>query len=76
VAGSITAGTSNFGIARLMPSGAFDTTFSGNGKANIDFGNSDFAYALARQPADGKYVLAGAAFISPSYDFALARILP
>jgi len=75
VAGFATGASPDFGIARLLPSGAFDTSFSGDGKLNIDFGEDDSAYGLATQPADGKYVLAGPASVS-LFDIGLARVLP
>jgi uncharacterized delta-60 repeat protein len=68
----------NFALVRLNPSGSFDTTFSGDGKVIIDFGGDDNSSALALQPLDGNYLLAGSTRATreqPS-DFALARVLP
>ena len=67
----------DFALVRLKPGGAFDTAFSGDGKVTISFGGSDLADALAVQPLDGKYVLAGYTdSIMHRNDFALARVLP
>jgi uncharacterized delta-60 repeat protein len=62
----------NFALARLNPSGAFDNTFSADGKVIIDFGGDDRGHVLVRQPSTGKYILGGSA----DGDFALARVLP
>lgn len=52
-------GTADFGAVRLNVNGAFDTTFSGDGRAIADFiGLDDYATSMAVQ-ADGKIVLAG-----------------
>ena len=69
------AGT-DFALARLNPAGVFDTTFSNDGKFTIEFGGYDFGGALALQPLDGKYVLAGSTGNGTQSDFALARVLP
>jgi len=67
----------SFGLARLNSNGSFDNTFSGNGRASIVIGSGgDLAHGLARQPSDGKYVLAGSSWITLGLDFALARVLP
>jgi hypothetical protein len=61
---------------RILPSGGFDTTFSGDGKV-IVVGINIYALAL---DADGKYMLGGVMSKSTisgfRNDFALARILP
>lgn len=67
-------GNLNYGLVRLNSGGGFDTTFSGDGKVVIDFGNDEFAGDLAVQ-ADGKYVLGGYTR-STQRDFAIARVLP
>jgi uncharacterized delta-60 repeat protein len=70
-------GIFDFAIVRLTPIGAFDKTFSVGGKAIVDFGGNDVAFAVVRQPSDGKYVLGGATLDSTGKgDFALARVLP
>ena len=67
----------DFALVRLNPGGAFDSTFSGDGKSTVDFGSDDLATALAVQPSDGKYVLGGVTpFDAAQADFALARVLP
>jgi len=63
----------------LNPNGSFDTSFSGDGKRLIGFcdGSLDEGNALARQPLDGKYVLAGSTrCFTGGADFAVARVLP
>jgi uncharacterized delta-60 repeat protein len=66
----------DFALVRLNSSGGFDTTFSGNGKATVDFGGDDYGRALALQTSDGKYVIGGFTADGTQRDFALARILP
>jgi uncharacterized delta-60 repeat protein len=67
------AGAGDFGIARLLPGGAPDNSFSGDGKATVDFGGSnDSAAAVALQP-DGKIVVAGT---TNAGGFLVARLLP
>lgn len=82
MAGYVTKGKNNFAIARLMPSGALDTSFSGDGKLDIQFGYDDIAYAVAAD-GDGRFVLAGRSkqtlATDPAtyqYYFAIARVLP
>jgi uncharacterized delta-60 repeat protein len=48
----------NIQVARLMPTGALDTTFGTGGKAPIDFGGDDFGASIARQP-NGRILVAG-----------------
>jgi uncharacterized delta-60 repeat protein len=67
------ASAGDFALVRLNAGGSFDTAFSGDGKATIDFGGFDFASALALQPLDGKYVVGGSTTDNIQYDFALAR---
>ncbi len=67
-------GVSDFAIARYMPSGALDTSFSGDGKQTTDFsGNADVANAVTIQ-TDGKIVVGGrTAPPTVGEDFAIAR---
>lgn len=70
-------GTDNdFALVRLKSGGGFDTTFSGDGKVLVDFGGDEIGYALAIQPSDGKYVLAGRTDDGTQRDIAVARVLP
>jgi uncharacterized delta-60 repeat protein len=48
----------DFGVVRLRPAGRLDRTFSGDGRATVDFGRSESARALALQ-RDGRVLLAG-----------------
>ena len=70
-------GSLDYALVRLNTNGSLDTTFSGNGKVTVDFGGGiDRGSALALQPSDGKYVVAGYTFDGAQTDFALARVLP
>ncbi len=52
-------GSAMMTITRLKPNGSLDTTFAGDGTANIDFGSlADVANGAVLQP-DGKIVVAG-----------------
>ncbi len=65
----------DFAVARLNGDGSLDTTFDGDGKRTISFGNrSDFGSSVAVQ-ADGK-ILVGGYSIQPTTgaDFAVARL--
>lgn len=67
----------DFAMLRLTPNGGLDATFSGDGRAIIDFGgNFDFAWIVALQTSDGKYVTGGYTHDGAQSDFALARVLP
>lgn len=73
VAGYSHSGTNtkvDFAAARYNPNGSLDSTFDGDGKVMISFGeNSDAALAVALQ-ADGKLILAG----SSNLNSALVRL--
>ena len=59
-------------VTRLLPDGALDPTFDGDGTATIDFGStSDIAAGVVLQP-DGKIVVAG--YTQASEDIAVARL--
>jgi uncharacterized delta-60 repeat protein len=61
VAGVKSGGTydnHDFGLIRYFPSGAIDTSFSGNGMQSTDFGGNDFANGMTIGP-DGKIVVVG-----------------
>src|SRR5262249_14601163 len=74
----------DFAVARLYGSGlqpgALDTSFNGNGKAVIAFGNgsndAERATSVTVQPDNGNIVVAGYATSTGSgYDFAIARLI-
>ncbi len=68
----------DFALARLLPNGPLDTSFSGDGRLTTDFsGGDDMALGVARQ-ADGKIVAVGSAYMGSNNqnDFAIARYLP
>jgi uncharacterized delta-60 repeat protein len=51
-------GDNKFALHRLLPNGAHDITFDGDGIAWLDFGGNDVGRALALQP-DGRILAAG-----------------
>ena len=68
-----------FAVARYLPDGTLDRTFSRDGRRSLDFGwGDDIAYAVAVQ-ADGKIVVAGRGsrnhYLTED-DFAFARFRP
>ncbi len=84
VGGSADGGSSDFAVARLLPSGALDPTFNplvtpstsnGSGRSRLSFGAADFLTAMALQ-ADGRIVLAGYtnAGSGPVQQVAVARL--
>ncbi len=65
-----------FAVARYLPNGTLDSTFSNDGRQTTAFGAGDHrAYAVALQP-DGKIVVAGDAIVNNEIDFAVARYKP
>jgi uncharacterized delta-60 repeat protein/uncharacterized repeat protein (TIGR01451 family) len=65
----------DFLVARFNPDGTPDATFSGDGEANVSFGKTDIATAVALQP-DGKIVVAGYTDAGGDNDFAVLRLNP
>jgi uncharacterized delta-60 repeat protein len=75
VVGLTTAGTDElFAIACYTDAGALDTSFSADGMATAVVGTAgiDTAYCVAIQD-DGKIVVAGSAWMTNAYDFAVVR---
>jgi uncharacterized delta-60 repeat protein len=76
-----TPGDADFAVVRLQEDGSLDTSFSGDGVAETDFGgHDDLGRALALR-SDGGIVVAGTSDqLSqddvPSRDFAVAQYLP
>ena len=72
----VVAGAANvdFGVIRLTPAGALDTTFGTGGKVMTDINGNDYAEAGALQ-ADGKIIVAGRGTGTGGVDFILARYL-
>ena len=70
-------GVQNFAVARYTSNGVLDTTFSGDGKNQIDFGSCcQSAYQVLLQ-SNGKIVTVGYANTESSdSDFLLARLNP
>jgi uncharacterized delta-60 repeat protein len=72
-----TAGFNRFAVARYLPDGTLDPTFSGDGKVMTDFTlglREESAEAVAIQP-DGRIVAAGFSYKN-RFRFAVARYLP
>jgi uncharacterized delta-60 repeat protein len=65
---------SNFALARYLPDGKLDKSFSKDGKARPNIGGSDSARDVAIQ-RDGRIVAVGAATPGPEPVFATARLL-
>jgi uncharacterized delta-60 repeat protein len=76
VAGETVAGNiGDFALARYLPNGSLDSSFSFDGKVATDFGGEDLVFGVALQ-ADGNIVAAGITFDSNDQgNFALARYL-
>jgi uncharacterized delta-60 repeat protein/uncharacterized repeat protein (TIGR01451 family) len=71
--GAVVSGGEDFALARYNTDGALDTTFSGDGRVNTDFGSANEQARGVALQGDGKIVVAGFAFVSGANDFALAR---
>lgn len=72
----VAGGIGDFALARYLPNGRLDTTFSGDGLVTTDFGTDDYDYARAvAVQSDGKIIAAGPSYNYPTdrYDVALAR---
>jgi uncharacterized delta-60 repeat protein len=70
-------GVQNFAVARYTSNGVLDTTFSGDGKNQIDFGDCCQSANEVLLQSDGKIVTVGYADTEDSdSDFLLARLNP
>ncbi len=70
-------GVQNFAVARYTSNGVLDTTFSGDGKNQIDFGDCCQSANKVLLQSDGKIVTVGYANTEDSdSDFLLARLNP
>jgi uncharacterized delta-60 repeat protein len=68
-------GAQNFAVARYTSNGILDTTFSGDGKTQIDFGNCCQGANKVLLQSDGKIVAVGGSNGESSEDdFLLARL--
>jgi uncharacterized delta-60 repeat protein len=70
--------TRNFGLVRLLPNGALDLSFDGDGIVISDFGGMETSYSVIVL-GDGRLVLAGSRgteLPNEIRDLALARYLP
>jgi uncharacterized delta-60 repeat protein len=76
VAGRPDASTNEIALARYLPNGTLDPTFSSDGKVTISFASGSRVSALAIQ-LNGRIVVAGwSSDASGTNDFVLARYLP
>jgi uncharacterized delta-60 repeat protein len=67
----------NFAVARYTSSGVIDTTFSGDGMTQIDFGNCCQGATKVLLQSNGKIITVGGSNgESPEDDFLLARLSP
>jgi uncharacterized delta-60 repeat protein len=66
----------DFGVVRLLPDGAPDPAFDGDGLATASFGGTEQGYSVVLLP-DGRIVLAGSRYTASQWvsDFALVRFL-
>jgi uncharacterized delta-60 repeat protein len=70
-------GVQNFAVARYTSSGVLDTTFSRDGKTQIDFGNCCQSATKVLLQSDGKIITVGGSNgESGDDDFLLARLNP
>ena len=70
-------GVQNFAVARYTSNGVLDTTFSRDGKTQIDFGNCCQSATKVLLQSDGKIITVGYANTEDSdSDFLLARLSP
>src|SRR5213083_2882047 len=68
-------GVQNFAVARYNSNGILDTTFSGDGKTQIDFGNCCQSATKVLLQSDGKIITVGGSNGESSEDdFLLARL--
>ena len=68
-------GGRDFALVRYNTNGSLDNTFSGDGRATLDFSSTDEVYDLALQ-SNGRIVAAGYTVGFGSGAFAVARFLP
>jgi len=72
---TVSGGSENFAVARYNSSGVLDTTFSGDGKAQIDFGSCCQSANEVLLQSDGKIVTVGFPDSESSdSDFVVARL--
>ncbi len=70
-------GVQNFAVARYTANGILDTTFSGDGRTQIDFGNCCQSAMKVLLQSDGKIITVGGSNGESSEDdFLLARLSP
>ena len=67
-----TGSNSDFAVLRYNTDGSLDPTFSGDGVAATNIGDSDQAQSVAIQ-SDGKIIVTGHAYVGNTWDFAVVR---
>ena len=75
VAGYSLTGQTNLAVARFLPNGMPDTSFSRDGQVTTDLGGTDYAFDVAIHP-DGGIVVAGERDTATGSRAALVRYLP
>ena len=74
IAGVANNGAGNdFAVARLNADGSLDTSFASGGRALIDFGGNDSAFAVTVDAA-GRIIVAGSSDTGTGAEFAVARL--
>ncbi|MGE3842572.1 MAG: hypothetical protein AB7I50_13385 [Vicinamibacterales bacterium] len=66
----------DFGVARLLPDGALDSSFHNAGRLLVDMGGDERSRALAFDPATGTAVVVGTTTTNGVQRFAMARLIP
>lgn len=72
---TLTASNRDLALARYLPTGALDTSFSGDGKVSLPIGTGDDEAAAIAIQSDGKIVVAGYAADGSQHDVLVARFL-
>jgi uncharacterized delta-60 repeat protein len=66
---------SRFAVARLLPDGTPDHTFSGDGRTTLDLGPNSYAYSVLAL-ADGSIVAAGDGYVGVNTSAAIVKYRP
>jgi uncharacterized delta-60 repeat protein len=75
IAGTFAGGPTDFGLVRLLPNGALDASFDGDGIVTSDFGAAEEGRSVIVL-GDGRIVLGGRRAPDFASDIALVRYLP
>ncbi|MFM9009153.1 MAG: hypothetical protein ACKORE_11305 [Bacteroidota bacterium] len=75
IAGNATTSASNVAVARILPSGAFDTNFGSNGKYTFNIGNAASTVADMHIQSDNRIIVGGTNTVTATAkDFLAARV--